>query len=169
MEVNHQSINLEMLNENEKEILDRLNKLKVNKESESELLAKLEKIKKENNFNQQRQIISNKIRKFMIENMEEDITEKIAMALIIEILNVTESHFPNLNQQSNISFYLKETDENKLLAKKLINKFARKNEIRYEDSRDVIFNFLSKIRPSNYKYKPEKQAERNIPIPIFSE
>ena len=49
----------------------------------------------------------------------------------------------------NVGFYTKASDRNILLERKLINHFASYNGIRFEDSKDVLFGFITDIRPIN--------------------
>jgi hypothetical protein len=50
-----------------------------------------------------------------------------------------------------IRYYLNENDKNLLASRRLINHYAGKNDIRYEDSIEVLRNFLESIKPVSLK------------------
>ena len=57
------------------------------------------------------------------------------------------------NTQRNpfIRYYLNENDKDLLLSRRLINHYAAKNDIRYEDSILILSDFLDSIKPVDYK------------------
>jgi hypothetical protein len=50
-----------------------------------------------------------------------------------------------------IRYYLNENDKNLLASRRLINHYAAKNNIRFEDSIAVLQDFLESIKPVNIK------------------
>jgi hypothetical protein len=104
--------------------------IKARKSIESEIKTKKE-LK-----NKQRDLITQKFREFL--NML-DCSEASIWAVIVSLGSYNENGF---------YYYAKKNENNLLLEKKLINKFAQEQEIRYDDSVEVIRNFIN-IRPIN--------------------
>ena len=100
----------------------------------------LEKLKEhETETNKQRNFLIKTVRDFLsIEVSDEEICA-LLFSLYGNHINSLHSHIP-------ISFYLKKEDENMLFERKVYNRYAKCNEIRYEDSYQIIHNFLSKIK-----------------------
>lgn len=84
----------------------------------------------------QRYLITQKFREFL---KMLDCSEASIWAVIVSLGRCNENGF---------YYYAKENEGNLLLEKKLINKFAQEQEIRYEDSVEVIRNFIN-INPIN--------------------
>jgi len=101
-----------------KELLQQLEELKIKEESD-----KNENIQKE--FTKQKTYLMNKLRDFV----EIEISDKEIGA----IFSNNNCYFGN--------------EKNLLLQRKFYNKYARHHEIRYEDSEDIIKDFLNKIKP----------------------
>ena len=86
-----------------------------------------------NEFNKQREYLMNKFRTFL----EMDVTDEEICAML--------SHYRYIN------YYFSDLNECKsiLLQRKLLNRYARYHEIRYEDSIDIIYKYLNSIVPLN--------------------
>jgi len=84
-------------------------------------------------FNKQREYLINKVRKFIEIEVSED-----------EICAI-------LSDYRYIDYYITYNDEHKklLLQKKLLNRYARYHEIRFEDSCQIISKYLNSIKPLN--------------------
>jgi hypothetical protein len=115
--------------------------------TEQELLAQIEALRKkakdmedqnkDTEFNKQRNFLINTVRDFLgIEVSDEEV---LAVLYRFYGNHVNNPHIP-------ISYYLKKEDENMLLERKVFNRYARYNEIRYEDSYEIISNFVNKIK-----------------------
>jgi hypothetical protein len=143
------------------------------KNEEQDLIKKIEDLKtkatefKKNNeeikISQQRDLITENFRKFTYM----DLSEESIWAFINSIYPYGEykkflqsdpamdySKIQRgtiyLNKQFlNIGFYTKASDRNILLERKLINDFAKFNDIRFEDSKDVLSVFITDIKPIN--------------------
>ena len=121
-----------------------------------DLLNKINKLKQKANdlneelFYKQRNFITKKFRELL--DMP-DCSEASIWAVIIFILPFRYCYL--------ISYYTKESDRNTLLKEKLINRFAREQGIRYEDSLNVITEFMYIMKPINYNQLNDKI------IPIF--
>jgi hypothetical protein len=117
--------------------------------TEQELLSQLEELRKkqkeiedakvEIEFNKQKTYLIDKLRKFLDMEVSDE-----------EIISV----YNDKNLQSSIKifdYYLKvENEEKKLLnIRKVYNRYARENEIRYEDSIEIIYGFIKSIEPLN--------------------
>jgi len=84
-------------------------------------------------FNKQREYLINKVRKFIEIEVSDD-----------EICAI-------LSDYRYIDYYITYNDEHKklLLQKKLLNRYARHHEIRFEDSCQIISKYLNSIKPLN--------------------
>ena len=121
-----------------------------------ELRAKAAEFKKNNEENKislQRDLITDNFRKF-IEMTEE--SEESIWAFINSVFPYGQykSFLQNFGSQLNTSmlnvgFYTKASDKNILLERRLINYFATINDIRFEDSKDVLVDFIVSMRPIN--------------------
>jgi len=137
--------------------------------SEQELLSQLEELRKkqkeiedekwENEFDKQKNYLIDKLREFL--DMEVSDEE------IISVYNDT-------NFQSSIkiyNYYLEVEDKEKKLLKirKVFNRYAKVNEIRYEDSVEIICEFIKSIKPLNDFGNWLRTHDRNRDeyIPLF--
>jgi hypothetical protein len=117
--------------------------------TEQELLSQLEELRKkqkemedakvEIEFNKQKTYLIDKLRKFLDMEVSDE-----------EIISV----YNDKNLQSSIKifdYYLEVEDEEKKLLniRKVFNRYARENEIRYEDSIEIIYEFIQSIKPLN--------------------
>ena len=117
--------------------------------SEQELLYQLEELRKKQKemedakvdieFNKQKTYLIEKLRKFLDMEVSDE-----------EIISV----YNDKNLQSSIKifdYYLEVEDEEKKLLniRKVFNRYARENEIRYEDSIEIIYGFIQSIKPLN--------------------
>jgi hypothetical protein len=132
-----------------------------------QLRAKAAEIKKnneENKISQQRDLITENFRKFteMCDLSEESIWAYINSVFPYQQYKKYLQGDPKVGQSCshrqqthlniahlNVGFYTKASDRNILLERKLINHFATYNGIRFEDSKDVLFGFITDIRPIN--------------------
>ena len=123
---------------NNQEILERIERLKKqrdNVEKQIEAIEKLQEMETEMEFNKQKNFVINKLRQFL--------EIQVSYNEINAILNKSQS----------LKYYFKveNEDKNLLFIRKVYNKYAKHHEIRYEDSVEIIDNFLYKIQPINWK------------------
>ena len=112
------------------------------KKKAEELKNKAKEIEEQNKdteFNKQRNFLIDTVRNFL--NMS--VTDEEICAVIYRFygahINNQHSHIPN-------SYYFKKEDENMLFERKVFNRYAKSHEIRYEDSVEIISNFITKIK-----------------------
>jgi hypothetical protein len=143
--------------------------------TEQELLAKIEELKKkaEELRNKAKEMEEqnedtefNKQRNFLIDTVRNFLGIEVSDAEVLAVLyryygahiNTPHNHIP-------ISYYLKQEDENMLSERKVFNRYAKCNEIRYEDSVEIINNFLIKIKSKDQKDQlPVIRAPRRASI-----
>jgi len=117
--------------------------------TEQELLAQIEALRKkakdmedqnkDTEFNKQMNFLINTVRDFLgIEVSDEEV-----LAVLYRFYG---NHVNNPHEHIPISYYLKKEDENMLLERKVFNRYARYHEIRYEDSLEIISNFVNGIK-----------------------
>ena len=143
--------------------------------TEQELLNQIEALRKkakeieeqnkDTEFNKQRNFLINTVRDFLgIEVSDEEV-----VAVLYRFYG---NHVNNPHEHIPISYYLKKEDENMLLERKVFNRYARYHEIRYEDSFEIIYSFINKIKSKAQVYNtvqtPEgsKMRSRIAPIQI---
>jgi hypothetical protein len=99
-----------------------------------------------NEFNKQREYLINKLRTFL----EMDVSDNELCAM--------------LSKYRYLNYYFSDQDEYKslLLQRKLLNRYARYHEIRYDDSVDIINKYLNSIVPLNdeIKFMREQYAKQ---------
>jgi hypothetical protein len=110
--------------------------------TEKEILAQIEELRKkakdmeennkDNEFNKKRNSLIKTIREFLGIEVSD-----------LEILAVM-FRFSN-NPRIPYLLYVKKEDKNMLLERKILNRYAKYNEIRFEDSDEIIIDFLSNI------------------------
>jgi hypothetical protein len=121
----------------------------INMSTEQELLAQIEALRKkakdmedqnkDTEFNKQRNFLINTVRDFLgIEVSDEEVC-----AVLYRVYG---NHINNPHVHIPILYYLKKGDENMLLERKVFNRYARYHEIRYEDSLEIIINFVNGIK-----------------------
>jgi len=110
-----------------------LEEIKIKSEKQLEILKLKEK---ETEFNRQQQFIMEKIRGYL----KIDITNEEISSLINECINYRDNP---------MKYYFKVSDDDLLIYRKLLNKFARHHNIRYDDSYEIISRYLNKIQPLN--------------------
>jgi hypothetical protein len=127
-------------------------KLKISDQflTEQELLSQLEELRKKQ---KEMEITNNEIR---ISKQKDYLIDKIRKFLDMqisdeEIIAVCNDSFGGYLQNQFYNYYLKVEDQEKklLTVRKVFNRYARVNEIRYEDSVDIIKDFLIKLKPLN--------------------
>jgi len=137
---------------------------KIKMSTEQELLAQIEELRKkakdieeqnkDTEFNKQRNFLINKVRDFLKVQVNDAEVCAVLYRYYGAHINNPHSHIP-------ISYYLKQEDENMLFERKVINRYAKCNEIRYEDSVEIIHNFLIKIKSKDQKDQlPVVEARR---------
>jgi len=134
--------------------------------TEQELLAQIEELRKkakdieeqnkDTEFNKQRNFLINKVRDFL--EVQVDDAELLAVLYKYSPSHSSQNHSPH----SKIGYYLKKEDENMLFERKVINRYARYHEIRYEDSVEIINNFLGKIKPIINYFEFQQQQQKKI-------
>jgi hypothetical protein len=128
------------------EVLDKIERLKIQRDNVTRQIEAIEKLKEMEvkiNFNNQKNFIINKFKKF------------INIPLSYNEVNAI------LNKSQSLKYYFKVEDEdnNLLFIRKVYNKYAKYHEIRYEDAYEIIDNFIFKIQPINWKEQLELSKE----------
>jgi hypothetical protein len=100
----------------------------------------------------------NKQRNFIIKKFREFLNKPYCSEA--SILAIIEFFGSNCNEY--ITYYSKKTDRNLLLVKQLINTFASDKGIRYEDSYEVIRDFITNMKPINEKDSDEEYCGEDI-------
>lgn len=147
-----------------------------------QLRAKAAEIKKnneENKISQQRDLITENFRKF---TEMCDLSEESIWAFINSVFPYQQykkylqadpkapfigERKPNTHintQLLNVGFYTKASDRNILLERILINYFAKYHQIRFEDSKDVLVDFIISMRPINLN---GQQYVKSDFVPLF--
>jgi len=122
----------------EKELLNQIEELK-NKAKD------LEKQNKDTEFNKQRKFLINKVKDFI----DIQVSDAEVLAILARFYLNAQGKCRQDFQYVPIKYYIKEEDENILFERKVLNRYANIHTIRYEDSVDIISNFLGKIKPIN--------------------
>ena len=121
------------------ELYTQIEELKKKAEELNKKAKEIEEENKDTEFNKQRYYVINKVRDFL--NMQ--VSDEEICAVLYRFygahINHSQSHIP-------ISYYLKQEDENMLFERKVFNRYAKCHEIRYEDSYEIITNFINKIK-----------------------
>jgi ferredoxin-fold anticodon binding domain-containing protein len=115
--------------------------------SEQELLSQLEQLRKKQKdmestkvsieFKKQKDYLINKLKTFL----DIDVKDNEIIAIYNDD-NYLENHF-------NYYFKVEDEDNNLLFRRRIYNRHAQKNFIRYEDSFEIIHYFLKRIKPIN--------------------
>ena len=135
--------------------------------SEQELLSQLEELRKKQKEmeEQNKDVEFNKQRNFLIKTVRDFLEIYVSDAEVCAVLFGLFGRHLN-NQQVPISYYLKKEDENMLFERQIYNRYAKCYEIRYEDSFDIIRNFLGKIKPLNdhneFNREQQKKSEEHM-------
>jgi hypothetical protein len=113
-------------------------------------IEKLKIKKEESEFNRQQQFIIDKIRDYI----KIDITNE-------EISSIVNEYKSDINH---LKYYFKVTDDDLLIVRKFYNRFARHHHIRYEDSYDIILNYLNKIKILNdyTQHQMQNQSRKRL-------
>ena len=126
----------------EEELYAQIEELKKKAEELKKKAKDMEEQNKDTEFNKQRNLIIDTVRNFLnIEVSDEGICT-VLYKFYSDHINNQQNHIP-------ISYYLKPEDENMLFERIVINRYAKCNEIRYEDSLAIISNFINKIKSIN--------------------
>lgn len=155
--------------ETKEELYTQIQELKKKAEELNKKAKEMEEQNKDTEFNKQRYYIINKVRDFL--NMQ--VSDEEICAVLYRFygahINHPQSHIP-------ISYYLKQEDENMLFERKVFNRYAKCHEIRYEDSLDIIVNFMNKIKSKDQVIQESRGRGRaggrecdsiNQKIPLF--
>lgn len=137
-------------------------------QTQQDLLNKIEQLKKESIELEKKNNVENKQKELLLEKIREflempDCSNASILAIIQSL---------GKKSMNNINYYSKDSDKNLLLERKLINRFAREQEIRYEDSIEIIRNFLYELKEINNEVNIGKKAssvKNQYPLnaPIF--
>jgi hypothetical protein len=152
--------------ETEEDLYAQIEELKKKAEELRNKAKEMEDQNKDTEFNKQRNFLIDTVRNFL--NMS--VTDEEICAVLYRFygahINHPQSHTP-------ISYYLKKEDENMLFERKVFNRYAKCNEIRYEDSLEIISNFITKIKSKdqvNIQGERRRATPKNIhnqKIPLF--
>ena len=119
--------------------------------SEQELLSQLEELRKKQ---KEMEIVNNEVRiskqkDYLIDKLRKFLGMEVSDAEIIAVY--TSYNFESGYQNDAFNYYLKveDIDTKLLLVRKLYIKYARYQDIRFEDSVDIIRDFISRIKPLN--------------------
>jgi len=115
--------------------------------TEQELLSQLEELrKKQKDMEEQNKDVEfNKQRNFLIKTVRDFLGIEVSYAEVCALLFAIYGRHIN-DRQVPISYYLKKEDENMLFERQVYNRYAKCYEIRYEDSFEIIRNFICKIK-----------------------
>jgi hypothetical protein len=97
----------------------------------------MEETYKDTEFNKQRNFLIDTVRNFLNMQVSDEEICAVLYKFYGKNINHPQSHIP-------ISHYLKKEDGNMLFERKVFNRYAKCNEIRYEDSVEIIYNFINK-------------------------
>jgi len=131
--------------------------------TEQELLSQLEELrKKQKDMEEQNKDVEfNKQRNFLIKTVRDFLGIEVSDAEVLSILlNRSGGHITV--QYTPILYYTKKEDENMLFERQVYNRYARYYEIRYEDSFDIIRNFIGKIKPLNDYIEWQKENQTRM-------
>jgi len=119
----------------EEELFAQIEELKKKAEDLKKKAKEMEETYKDTEFNKQRNFLIDTVRNFL--NMQ--VSDEEICAVLYKFYGKNINH-----PQSNIpiSHYLKKEDGNMLFERKVFNRYAKCNEIRYEDSVEIIYNFI---------------------------
>jgi hypothetical protein len=127
--------------------------------SEQELLSQLEQLRNKQKementkvnieFKKQKDYLINKLKTFL----DMDIKDSEINSIYNDD-NYLENHFKYY-------FKIEDEDNNLLFRRRVYNRHAQKNFIRYEDSNEIIHNFLKRIKPINDFSEYLRKNERN--------
>ena len=134
------------------ELYTQIEELKKKAEELNKKAKEMEEQNKDTEFNKQRYYIINKVRDFL--NMQ--VSDEEICAVLYRIYG---KHINNP-----ITYYLKQEDENMLFERKVFNRYAKCHEIRYEDSYDIIVNFINKIRSKDQANQINGFATKKISV-----
>lgn len=146
--------------------------------SEKELLDQIEDLKKKakDMEEQNKDTKLNKQREFLINKVKDFIGIEVSDAEVLAILARFYLNDRSKNRQDfqyvPIKYYVKEQDKNILFERKVLNRYANSHTIRYEDSVDIIGDFLGKIKPINPTPEMLGQTAKNCHgnfgyVPLF--
>ena len=149
------------------ELYTQIQELKKKAEELNKKAKEMEEQNKDTEFNKQRYYIINKVRDFLNMQVSDEEICAVLYRFYGDHINASHNHMP-------ISHYLKQEDENMLFERKVFNRYAKCHEIRYEDSYDIIVNFMNKIKSKDQANQENKGKRRasikgsyNQPTPLF--
>jgi len=123
----------------EQELFAQIEELKKKEEELKNKAKEMEDQNKDTEFYKQRNFLIDTVRNFL--NMQ--VSDEEICAIFFKFYG---AHINNQQNHIPFSYYLKPEDENMLFERKVINRYAQCNEIRYEDSLAIISNFINKIK-----------------------
>jgi hypothetical protein len=126
----------------EEELYAQIEELKKKAEELKNKAKEIEEQNKDTEFNKQRNFLIDTVRNFLNMQVSDEEICAVLYKFYGDHINNQQNHIP-------ISYYLKPEDENMLFERKVINRYAKCNEIRYEDSLAIISNFINKIKSIN--------------------
>jgi len=139
----------------EEDLYAQIEELKKKAEELRNKAKEMEDQNKDTEFNKQRNFLIDTVRNFL--NMP--VTDEEICAVLYRFYG---NHGNRQFNHPPISSYLKEEDDNMLFERKVYNRFAYHQGIRYEDSYQVILNFFFKL---NQKDQVNIQGERQRATP----
>jgi len=132
----------------EEKKLNELEKIKKAREELDIMHKEIEGEHKDIQFRNQLNFLINKVKKFL----EIKVIDEEVFALLI--------WYNSFNSQA-IRYYISVDNMNLLLARKILNRYARYHEIRYEDSLEIITEFIDrKLIPINRQAFTENFHQR---------
>jgi hypothetical protein len=145
--------------------------------TEQELLSQLVELRKKQKEmeEQNKDVEFNKQRNFLIKTLRDFLEIHVTDAEVCAVLFGVYGRHTN-TQQIPISYYLKKEDENMLYERQIYNRYAKCCEIRYEDSFEIIRNFIGKIKSKDqmselntFVGKPAAAAKKESKIGFSTE
>ena len=150
----------------EEDLYAQIDELKKKAEELKNKAKEMEDQNKDTEFNKQRNFLIDTVRNFLNMSVSDEEICAVLYRFYGAHINHPQSHIP-------ISYYLKKEDENMLFERKVFNRYAKCNEIRYEDSLEIISNFITKIKSKDQVNIPgdrRRATPKNIQnqkIPLF--
>jgi hypothetical protein len=124
--------------------------------TEQELLAQIEELRKKaeelrnkakDMEDQNKDTEFNKQRNFIIDTVRDFLGIEVSDAEVLAVLYRIYGGYINSPETGRpITYYIKIEDANMLFERKVFNRYAKYHEIRYEDSVEIIFNFVNGIK-----------------------
>ena len=135
------------------DLFDQIEELKKKAEELKKKAKDFEEKNKDTEFNKQKNFLINTVRDFLEIEVSDAEVLAILYRFVGSLINHPQGH-------TTIAYYLKMEDQNMLFERKVINRYAKYHEIRYEDSFEIIQNFVTKIKSKDQPQDPNVRRSR---------